>query len=159
VAEAVPATRSRAAGVPGWVPGVTLALSVVGLGISVYLTYEHFTGSTSLSCPDTGVVNCLKVTTSAQSKVFGIPVAVLGLVFFVAMIPLCLPAAWRDPRPLVGRARLLATAVGVVFVLYLLYAELFEIGNICLWCTAVHVITFILFGIVVFVSALAEPAD
>lgn len=157
MAEAVPAAGERVAGVPRWVPGVTLALSVAGLAVSIYLTYEHFSGSTTLSCPDTGVVNCLKVTTSAQSKVFGVPVAVLGLVFFVAMIPMCLPAAWRDPRPLVGRVRLAASAIGVAFVLYLLYAELFEIGNICLWCTGVHVITFALFGIIVFVSALAEP--
>ncbi len=30
-------------------------------------------------------------------------------------------------------------------MLYLLYAELFQIGSICLYCTSVHVITFLLF--------------
>jgi uncharacterized membrane protein len=35
--------------------------------------------------------------------------------------------------------------VGIGFVLYLLYAELFDIGSICLYCTSVHVITFVLF--------------
>jgi uncharacterized membrane protein len=162
VAEAVrgrTASAPAAPAVPRWVPAVTLALSVAGLAVSIFLTYEHFTGSTTLACSDNGVVNCLKVTTSAQSKAFGIPVAVLGLAYFVAMIPLCLPVAWRDPRPLVGRVRLVASAVGVAFVLYLLYAELLVIGNICLWCTAVHVITFVLFGVIVFAAALAEPAD
>jgi len=162
VAEAVRGRAARApAGraVPAWVPAVTLVLAVAGLAVSIYLTYEHFTGSTTLACSDNGVINCLKVTTSAQSKVLGIPVAVLGLVYFVAMIPLCLPVAWRDPRPLVARARLVASVVGVGFVLYLLYAELFEIGNICLWCTVVHVITVALFGVIVFAGALSDPDD
>ena len=162
MAEAVRGRAARApAGraVPAWVPAVTLVLAVAGLAVSIYLTYEHFTGSTTLACSDNGVINCLKVTTSAQSKVFGIPVAVLGLVYFVAMIPLCLPVAWRDPRPLVARARLVASVVGVGFVLYLLYAELFEIGNICLWCTVVHVITVALFGVIVFAGALSDPDD
>jgi uncharacterized membrane protein len=44
-------------------------------------------------------------------------------------------------------------AVGIVFVLYLIYAELFSIGAICLWCTSVHVITFALFVLIVFGAA------
>jgi uncharacterized membrane protein len=38
----------------------------------------------------------------------------------------------------------------MIFVLYLLYAEIIEIGNICLWCTSVHVITFLMFTVLVF---------
>ena len=34
-------------------------------------------------------------------------------------------------------------------VIYLVYAELFEIDAICLWCSVVHVITFALFVAVV----------
>jgi uncharacterized membrane protein len=39
--------------------------------------------------------------------------------------------------------------VGILFVLYLVWAELFRINAICLYCTGVHVITFILFGLIV----------
>ena len=45
----------------------------------------------ALVCSDTGAINCTKVTTSPQSVIFGIPVAVLGLAYFVPMIALCLP--------------------------------------------------------------------
>jgi uncharacterized membrane protein len=38
---------------------------------------------------------------------------------------------------------------GMGMVFYLLYAELFSIKAICLWCTAVHVVTFLLFVLVV----------
>jgi uncharacterized membrane protein len=38
---------------------------------------------------------------------------------------------------------------------YLVYTELFTLDAICLWCTSVHVITFLLFALVV-VSATAS---
>src|SRR6478735_11682122 len=92
--------------VPRWVPVTSTVLAVAGLAVAGYLTVEHFTSSTTLACPETGVINCQKVTTSAQSAVFGIPVAVLGLLFFVVMLPACLPAAWRRGEPALrwGRA-------------------------------------------------------
>lgn len=142
---------------PAWVPGATLTVSLLGLGAAAYLTFEHFTSSTTLACPETGVVNCAKVTTSSYSTVLGIPVAVLGLLFFVGMVALCLPAAWRRDSRVVRLSRLGAVSVGVVFVLYLLWAELFRINAICLWCTAVHILTLVLFGIVVIGHALATP--
>ncbi len=39
-------------------------------------------------------------------------------------------------------------------ILYLLIAELFIIKAICLWCSSVHVVTFILFVIIVTASPL-----
>jgi uncharacterized membrane protein len=141
-----------------WVPATTLTVSLLGLAASAYLTFEHFTSSTTLACPETGVVNCAKVTTSSYSTAFGVPVAVLGLAFFVAMVALCLPATWRRDHRVLRVGRLAAVTVGAVFVLYLLWAELFRINAICLWCTAVHVLTLVLFVTVVLGQALAGTA-
>jgi uncharacterized membrane protein len=44
-------------------------------------------------------------------------------------------------------------------VLYLLYAEIIQIGNICLWCTSVHVITFLLFVLLIFYATLGSGAS
>jgi uncharacterized membrane protein len=144
---------------PKWVPISSLTLCMAGLAASAYLTYEHYSSSTTLACPDTGAINCLKVTTSSYADILGVPVALLGLLFFVGITPLCLPAAWRAARPWVSRVRTAGVAVGVVFVLYLVWAELFRIDAICLWCTAVHIVTFALFAVVVLATALrsAEP--
>ena len=49
--------------------------------------------------------------------------------------------------------RLASTVVGIGFVLYLIYAELFIIGSICLYCTSVHVLTFVLFALTAFAAA------
>ena len=71
-------------------------------------------------------MNCTKVTTSPQSYVFGIPVAVLGLAFYVFAVAIMSPWAWRSmARREVGLIRLALAVVGIGFVLYLLYAELF----------------------------------
>ena len=137
---------------PSWARTGTLALSVAGLAVSVYLTVDHFTTRSVLACPATASVNCEKVTTSSYASVLGIPVALYGLVFFVAMVALTLPYAWRDPR--LRTARLGAALVGVAFVVYLVGAELFGVGAICLWCTAVHVITVAIFGVLAFAVAL-----
>lgn len=144
---------------PRWPGLVGSAASVAGLGVSGYLTYEHYTGSNSLVCSDKGLVNCLAVTTSSYSKVAGVPVAVLGLVFFVAMLVLQLPAMWNRAEPAIRRARLVWAVVGLITVVYLLYTELFRIDAICLWCTAVHVLTFIVFVSTVLATLSTYPED
>jgi uncharacterized membrane protein len=131
-----------------------LVLSVLGLAVSAYLTVEHYSASTELACPDTGAISCAKVTSSAYADVLGVPVALLGLLFFVGMTALSLPVAWRARSPALSRARVAAVVTGVVFVLYLVWAELFRIDAICLWCTVVHVVTLALFAVVVLEVAL-----
>jgi uncharacterized membrane protein len=144
---------------PRWLPLTSMALALAGLAVATYLTVEHYTASTTLACPETGIVNCQKVTTSAQSALLGVPVAVLGLVFFAVMLPALVPVAWRSRLPALRRGRVVFTLVGVVFVCYLVYAELFILDAICLWCTAVHVLTVALFAVVVFGTAATAPDD
>ncbi|HXA34256.1 MAG TPA: vitamin K epoxide reductase family protein [Acidimicrobiales bacterium] len=133
-----------------WQPITSLVLSIVGLAVSIYLTLTHFSSAVTLSCPaGGGAINCEKVTTSSQSYVFGIPVAVLGLAYFLPMLVLCLPVAWRSLNRWIHLARLLLSVAGVGMIIYLISAELFTIKAICLWCTSVHVITFLLFVLIV----------
>jgi uncharacterized membrane protein len=141
--------------VPSWVPVASLALSLAAVGISSYLTVAHYTNPAALACPDTGIVNCALVTTSSWSVLIGIPLADLGLVWAVAMAILTAPWAWRSSARWVDGARLAASGAGAVMVLCLVYVELFRIGAICLWCTAMHVTTVCLFGVVL--AARAAP--
>jgi uncharacterized membrane protein len=141
-----------------WQPIVTLVLSIFGLGVSIYLTITHF-DKVALVCSDSGTINCAKVTTSPQSYVFGIPVAMLGLAFFIPMIALCLPAAWRTTDRRVHLARLTLSIIGVGMIIYLITAELFIIKAICLWCSSVHLVTFVLFVIIVTASPIVLAPD
>jgi len=146
--------------IPRWQAVTSLVLAVLGLGVATYLTMTHYDTAVPLACPaGGGVIDCAKVTTSPQSVIFGIPVAVLGLAYFVPMIVLCLPAAWRSPHRLVHLARLALSVTGVGMVLYLVSTELFVIKSICLWCTSVHVLTFLIFVIVVTTAPVMLGSD
>ncbi len=123
--------------------------SLIGLGISIYLTIEHYTQNAYAGCPTNSTFNCFKVTTSPESVILGIPVAVLGLAFYLFLSAINSPWGWRSKLPAVHWVRVGSIVLGMVFVLYLVYAELFLINSICLYCTAVHIITFILFGLIV----------
>jgi uncharacterized membrane protein len=61
-----------------------LILSLVGLGLSTYLSIAHFAGTQILACSSGGFVNCAQVTTSSQSYLLGVPVAFYGLPFLLA---------------------------------------------------------------------------
>jgi uncharacterized membrane protein len=135
-----------------WLAGTIL--SVLGLGLAGYLTYEHYTSSTSLSCPaGGGIVDCLKVTTSQYSRIHGIPVAVLGLVFFAVMLGLQSRPAWASTSPVLRIGRLVWSLVGVGTAAWLIYAELFKLNAVCLWCTAVHIVSLLVFAVTAFGTA------
>ena len=111
--------------------GVVLALSVAGVGISVYLTLLHYAGVTP-ACPATGAINCEAVLSSCYAVLFGskIPTSVAGIAWFA----LCaLIAGWR-----VGVVHLVWAAIGLATMLYLVFVELILVRAICLWCTAAH---------------------
>jgi uncharacterized membrane protein len=147
----------------GFVPLATWVLSLYALGASVYLTIAHYDTHVTLACSDKGLVNCAEVTTSAQSMVFGVfPVAVLGLAFYVFMTALNSPWVWRLQQTgseqlgkILRYTRIGAIVTGMGFVLYLVYAELIQIRAICLWCTSVHVATFLIFALIVFYTSLS----
>ncbi|MEL4505969.1 vitamin K epoxide reductase family protein [Luteococcus sp. H138] len=124
---------------------LTGLLYLVAFCVAGYLTYEHCTGNATLACSSTGVVDCASVTTSSYSYLFGIPVALLGLLWALASLVLwawgrrALPWARRNP------VQLGWLAAGLAFVLYLVWVELVPLGKICSWCTVVHVTVLLLF--------------
>jgi uncharacterized membrane protein len=149
-----PSTRRRTAGRPA--SRTALVIAGIGLLVSAYLTVEHFAGTSALACPESATINCAKVTTSQWSHIAGVPVAVLGLAYFLAVLVLLLPRAWAEPR--LDRVRVVAAVSGVVVVLYLLWIELFRVDAICLWCTAVHVCAVALLAVILWhTSVLRGP--
>ena len=117
-----------------------LALAVIGLGVTTYLTYIHYAG-VSPAC--TAGQSCIKVQTSQWSKLDGIPVALLGLIGYVGILA-SLVAPDREETRLVTLG---LTVIGVGFSAYLTYRELFSIHAICEWCVSSAVIlTLLLLG-------------
>eukprot|EP01112_Ceratiomyxa_fruticulosa_P021350 TRINITY_DN7477_c0_g1_i1.p1 TRINITY_DN7477_c0_g1~~TRINITY_DN7477_c0_g1_i1.p1 ORF type:complete len:371 (+),score=63.24 TRINITY_DN7477_c0_g1_i1:113-1225(+) len=119
-------------------PRVTkiLGFAIAAFLVSVYLVYGHY--HTSSSCDITPSFSCSVVNTSTYSELFGVPVAVFGVLWNIVAIA----GAWKilsGEKPLIFLfALLLWLGVGTVFVFYMIYAE-FMIGVICPYCTLVHI--------------------
>jgi uncharacterized membrane protein len=115
-----------------------VALSVAGIGVSIYLTVLHFIGFAP-ACPVAGPVNCEAVLSSSYAVIAGTPVptSAAGIAWFAVSAVL-----WTRP---VGLPQLVWSGLGVVTVLYLLFIEIVRLGAICLWCTAAHVLVVALF--------------
>jgi uncharacterized membrane protein len=133
----------------------SIGVASVGLVVSVYLTATHYlAGQVPLVCVTNSIVDCAQVTTSAESMVGPLPVAVLGIVWFAAWLGLLAVARRIDGWPM--RALLAWSVAGVLSVFYFVYAELFLIGAICLWCTVVHGAVIVLFLLAI-AEATAPP--
>lgn len=137
--------------VPRWAEVATFLLSLLGLGLSIYLSITHF-DKQLLVCSGTGVIDCAKVTTSAQSRFLGIPVAFLGLGTYLVMTAINSPWAWRAKARWIHVTRFALAIVSMCFVLWLVYAEVIIINAICIYCTAVHITTFALLVVLTLVS-------
>jgi uncharacterized membrane protein len=98
------------------------AVALLGLAVSAYLTWVHYAGIEPVC---TGISDCERVQTSSYAELAGIPVAVMGVVGYAALL-----LSLRGPAELTALLAYLAVA----FSAYLTWAELFRIDSICQWC-------------------------
>ena len=106
-----------------------IVLSALGVALAAYLTYIHYADLKPFCVSGSG--GCEKVQTSAPSKLAGVPVAVLGLVGYTAILVTSLA---RSEAARTAAAFLALAGFG--FSAYLTYEELFVIHAVCQWCVA-----------------------
>jgi uncharacterized membrane protein len=115
-----------------------ITLTLIGVGVASYLTYIHYAGITPLCGRNGG--GCEIVQTSQYSKLAGVPVALIGLIGYVAILASLLAPENEQSR----FATVALTVVGFGFSAYLTGRELFSIHHICEWCLSSFVIIFVL---------------
>jgi uncharacterized membrane protein len=112
---------------------LTAVLALIGIAIAGYLVWVHYAGLSPICVGGGG--GCERVQSSRWAELAGIPVAVLGLGGYIAILAsLLLP---EEPGALV--AAFLAL-VGFGFSCWLTYVEIAKIDAICQWCVASAVI-------------------
>ncbi len=123
-------------------------LALLGLGVALYLAYVEVNHVAAVCGP---VGECNIVQSSPYAQLFGIPIAVLGLLSYLAIIALwfgqqILPAHFASWSSL---GLILLTIFGTLFSIYLTLLELFAIKAICLWCLSSAVITTLIMVLIV----------
>lgn len=123
-------------------------LGFAGLGAlaGIYLTIQHFTATAPLGCAEGALINCTAVLSSPESSIFGVPVAVLGLVFFLVYLA-SLYARTRVSSPRQSAFALAWALGGALVVIALVYTELFVVRYICLWCSFTHLMALGVFAL------------
>lgn len=117
-----------------------LVLSAIGILLSIYLTYLHFTEAEAAFCAAGS--DCEAVRQSGFSTFLGIPVAVLGALGYSVIFILTLVSLTRRTRWI---AIYILSLSGFVFSAYLTYLEFFVIKAICIYCVVSAVLMTIIF--------------
>ena len=128
-----------------------LVLAVIGLAVASYLTYVHYAG---IKPACTAGESCTKVQTSVYSKLAGVPVALIGLLGYIAILGSLLVRETETSR----FATAALTLGGFGFSAYLTYREVFTLEKICEWCVSSAVIVTILMCLAVWRFLRGDPA-
>jgi uncharacterized membrane protein len=128
-----------------------IVLTVLGIALASYLTYIHYAGIKPLCGTNGG--GCEIVQTSQYSELVGVPVALIGLLGYVAILgSLLLPESETSRL-----ATVVFTVVGCGFSAYLTYRELFSIHHICEYCVSSAVLVTILMVLAVWRFLRGDP--
>ena len=122
---------------------ITIALTIIGLLVSIYMTIYKVTNNESMCIGSSG---CSEVNSSRYSEVNGIPVAVLGIVGYAAILALLFleqrPGMFQQNGSMMFFG---VSLLGFLFTLYLIYIEVALIKAYCPFCLTSQAVMSIIF--------------
>ncbi|MBI2482283.1 MAG: vitamin K epoxide reductase family protein [Candidatus Vogelbacteria bacterium] len=109
---------------------VILILTIIGFADAAFLSTKVLLGQ-PVPCPITG--GCETVTNSQYSRIGGVPVAVVGAIYYLGLIILAL---WYidSVKLKVLRAITIISGFGFLWTLYLTYLQAYMINAWCIYC-------------------------
>jgi uncharacterized membrane protein len=123
-----------------------VAMSLFGLWASSEVLIVYYTLKQSLPfCPlqqGPGIaLNCYAVLSSRYSQIFGIPLELLAVGYFIVNLLLVYLIAFGTDRLFKASLKTLFgwRFLGIIIVPYLVFVELVLIRAICIYCTIMHV--------------------
>jgi uncharacterized membrane protein len=137
-----------------WLYRASIALTVIGLLVSIYMTIYKLTSNASM-CLGSG--DCSTVNASQYSEVNGIPVAAIGVIGYLAILAALLfekrIAFLRDNGTMLVFGMSLT---GFIFTVWLIYVEIALLRAICPFCVTSQIAMTILFILAV-VRLIRQP--
>jgi uncharacterized membrane protein len=121
-----------------------LTLGIIGIIDAGYLSLAKMSNTTVVCAP--GLGDCGSVNNSAYSELYGIPVAYLGLLSYLAISVLVLMILNRQSELTWNNYLIFGiTLVGLLFSGYLTYIELAILHAVCFYCVVSAVLMLGLF--------------
>lgn len=120
-------------------------LAFLGLVDATYLTVKHFTGG-KVVCGAIPGLDCDVVLGSIYSEFFGIPLALLGALYYAGVLTVIV-GFWKLKQHALLQLLFGLTSIGVITSLYLVYIQAFVLYAYCLYCMTSAFISFTLFGL------------
>src|SRR2546429_5130037 len=123
--------RAAVTGLTRRLTSLVAILAVCGIAVSSVSLQHHYATSKTAYCDIGATFNCDIVNRSEYSSLFGIPVALIGMLGYAALAGLATVYRERRETPaiLFGTA-----AAGLAFALYLTYIEARVLGVWCILC-------------------------
>lgn len=128
-------------------------VAVLGIAVSSVSLDHHFRKSKTSYCDFGQSFNCDIVNRSEYSSIAGIPVALIGILGYIALLAFATVYRAKAETPGI----LLAASVGgLAFALYLTYVEKFILGVWCVLCltSLAAILTIAVLAIILFVHSL-----
>ena len=111
-------------------PWLILLLGFLGFTDTLYLTYEHLTGA-PVNC---SILNgCDKVLTSSYSSILGVPLALIGTLYYLLVLALMATYLGQKNKAVIKYLWRL-TSLGFIISLFLVYLQFFVLKALCLYC-------------------------
>lgn len=137
-----------------FVPWFLSAAPFAGFVISLYLTLVHYRGYIG-SCYV--VAGCEEVQASRFSEIMGVPLALLGTIFFTLMFYLGIGLLTRSGVTLVRVYKVLAY-LGALSVIPLFLIQALVLRAFCTYCLATEIVLLSMWGVSFMLSS-SSPAD
>jgi len=135
---------------------VSIGLAILGALVSIYMTIFKLTENPGM-CLGSG--GCSVVNNSIYAQVYGIPVAVIGVGGYLAILASLLLRTRAPFFEANGTLIVFGLAlIGFLFTVYLIYVEVALIHALCPFCVTSQVTMTVLFTISLIALA-REPAD
>lgn len=124
-------------------PFYLIALSLVGVADTLYLSWAKFTNTT----PSCLLEGCDVVLAHPLSSFLGVPLGYWGLVYYVYMLGLVTLLAFEPHSKALTRATLAYATVGLLSSALFIYIQAEIIGAFCQYCLLSAAVTVGLFGV------------
>ncbi|MFA4845354.1 MAG: vitamin K epoxide reductase family protein [Patescibacteria group bacterium] len=112
---------------------VIVLLGLSGFFLSLYLRWKKAHKSDVFVCPLKG--NCTEVIHSPYAKFFGLPVEVLGTVYYLLIaIAYAVRVGFPVATELIAAPLLAISFIALLFSAYLTFIQVVRLRKLCTWC-------------------------